>query len=189
MEIKNMERLPDKAQKALKPYTEKMVEILGDDVISIFAYGSVTGPGYDPRRSDINIAVVMRNNSIQKLEPSLKMLRAGLKKKITVPLFLTPAYINMSLDTFPIEFLGMKESCIVLFGEDILSGVEVKNEDLRRECEYQLKGKLLTLRQAYLEQALKRRALEKLIKISLRALFPVFRGALRIKREGIPPID
>ena len=189
MKLKNIDKLPVHAGKMLAPYLDKLLKIFMNDIISIIAYGSVTGAGYDPKRSDINIAVILKNTSCRELKPALKILRSGLKKKITVPLFLTRKYIDMSMDTFPIEFLEMKDTKLVLFGEDVLEEINAVDEDIRRECEYQIKGKLLTLRQAYLEQASKPKALERLIKEALRALFPVFRSVLRIKSKKSPSFD
>lgn len=189
MNIRNIEKLPRDAQKVLRPYLDKMLEVYGNDIIAIFAYGSVTSSAYDLKTSDINIAIVLKDTSLPALKPVLKTVKAGMRKRITVPLFLTPAYIKMSLDTFPMEFMNMKDTRLVLLGDDILADIAANNEDLRRECEYQLKGKLLTMRQAYLEQAKSRKELEKLIKVSLRALFPVFQSMLRIKRAAPPPAD
>ncbi len=189
MEIKELEKLPVSARNALRPFLGELFKAYGDDIVSVFAYGSVTGADYNPKTSDINIAVVLKDVSLAILKPALKTVRAGLRRKITAPLFLTPSYIKMSLDTFPMEFMAMKESRRVLFGEDVLADIDVSREDLRRECEYQLKGKLLTIRQAYLEQGLNRRALERLIKASFRALVPVFQNMLRIKRAESPPAE
>lgn len=189
MAMENIEKLPQDAQKVLRPYLDKMLEVYGDNIVAIFAYGSVTGPAYDPRTSDINIAIVLKNTSVRMLKPVLKTVKRGMRKRITVPLFLTPGYIKMSLDTFPMEFMNMKDTRLVLLGDDVLADITVNNEDLRRECEYQLKGKLLTMRQAFLEQARNRKELEKLIKMSLRALFPVFQSMFRIKGEKPPSLD
>ncbi len=189
MEIRNLEKLPERARKALAPFLEGLFEIYGDDILSVFAYGSVTGPDYCPKTSDVNVAVVLKNISLGKIKKALKLVKAGLKRKITVPLFLTPAYIKGSLDSFPMEFVDMKDTRLVFYGEDTLAGLEINAGDLRRECECQLKGKLLMIRQAYLEQALTRKGLERLIKASFRALIPVFRNVLRIKGESNPPLD
>lgn len=185
--IKNLEKLPIKAQPALKALVTELARIYGDDMLSIFAYGSVTGPDYDPRTSDINVGVVLNAISLNKLKLSLKVSRKAMRRKITAPLFLTPSYMKMSLDTFPIEFADMKDTRIVLLGQDTLAGIGIEKDDLRRECEYQLKGKLLTIRQAYLERAMDPRGMEKLVKMSFRALFPVLKGALRLKTDGPVP--
>lgn len=187
MEMRNLEKLPENARNALKPFLEELFKTYGEDLVSVFVYGSVTGPDYNPKTSDINLAVVMKEVSIEKLKASMKAIRRASSKKIAVPLFLSPSYIRMSLDTFPVEFMGMKDSRCVIYGEDVLADIEVEKEDLRRECEYQLKGKLLTIRQAYLEQASSRKGLERLIKASFRALIPVFQGVLRIKKGSDIP--
>ena len=184
----NLEKLPEKAQKVLKPYMGKLLEIYANDVLSIFAYGSVTSGDYEPRTSDINIAVVMKELSVHTLKRSLGLVRSGIRKGITAPLFLTPDYISMSLDAFPIEFMNMKDTRLVLLGGDILADITVSEGDLRKECEYYLKGKLIALRQAYLERALNLRSLEGLLKAALKSLIPVFRNMLRIKTKTAPPV-
>lgn len=187
MSIRNIEKLSPQAGKTIKPFIEGLLDIYGDQIRSIFAYGSATGSDYVPGVSDINLAVIMDKVLIDGLKPALDLVKKGMKKKIVAPLFLTPDYIERSMDTFPMEFLEMKDSRQVLFGEDLLENIRAEKEDIRRECEYQLKGKLLTIRQAYLEQAMNRKGMETLIKRSVKALMPVFRGVLRIKdHEDIP---
>jgi hypothetical protein len=189
MNIQNLDKLPADVQKILKPYLDELLKAYGEDIVSIFVYGSVTGPDYNPKSSDVNLAVVLKDVSLEKLKPMLKTVRQGMRRKVTAPLFMSPSYIKMSLDTFPMEFMSMKDSRLVLFGDDILADISANKEDLRRECEYQLKGKLLMIRQAYLEQALNRKGLEGLIKSSFRALMPTFQSVLRIKIGETPPVE
>ena len=85
MNILNLEKLPVNARNVLRPFLEEMVEIYGEDIVSVFAYGSVTGPDYDPKRSDINVAVVLKEISFWKLKPALKTVRTASRRKITAP--------------------------------------------------------------------------------------------------------
>ncbi|MCK5160815.1 MAG: hypothetical protein KAQ99_04495, partial [Candidatus Aureabacteria bacterium] len=48
-------------------------------------------------------------------------------------------------------------------------------------CEQQVKGKLIRIRQAYLEVGLKKKGLESLLKESLNSLIPIFRNLIRLK--------
>jgi hypothetical protein len=75
---------------------------------------------------------------------------------------------------------------LVLYGEDILSGIRVDLKNLRYQCEEQIKGKLVRIRQAYLEVGLKKKGVEALLKRSLSSLLPVFRNVLRLKGEDPP---
>ena len=66
-------------------------------------------------------------------------------------MFLTRDYVLNSLDVFPIEFSEIKDQYKVIFGDDIFKDVEIPSKDVRLLCEQQVKGKLLHLRQAYVE--------------------------------------
>lgn len=188
MELNNIEKIPLEYRGILEKFVSNFVNLYGEEIVSIFLYGSAATPDYNPKTSDINIAIVLKNISFKKLKASLKIIKTGRKHKITVPLFLTREYIKMSLDTFPMEFMNMKDSRCVVYGEDVLSDISADKEDMRRECEYQLKGKLITIRQAYLEQALNRKGLQSLMKTSLRALIPVFQSVLRLKQGYVSAV-
>jgi len=181
MSIDKINDLPESVQKALNPYVAGLAEVYGTELISAFVYGNATDSDYNPKMSDINLAIVLEDVSIPNLKKSLKYVKKGIRQKVLAPLFLTQDYMKMSLDTFPMEFMDMQETSVILCGEDVFKDLNFNMEDLRRECEYQLKGKLLTIRQAFLEQSLNRKGLEKLIKNAFRALMPVFRSTLKIK--------
>jgi hypothetical protein len=91
-----------------------------------------------------------------------------------------------SLDTFPIEFLEMKEHNVLIYGEDVLSGISIDLKHLRFICEEQIKGRLIRLRQGYLEIGQRRKGIEALIKDCFTGLLPVFKALLRIK--GVPAL-
>jgi len=49
-------------------------------------------------------------------------------------------------DVFPIEYLDMKDGHKLLYGRDFLSEINVSDANLRHECEFDLRSKLLKLR-------------------------------------------
>jgi len=179
--IINDEKLHIGVQKKFIPYLKTMSDIHGDNLISVFVYGSAAGENYIPKISDINSAFVFKDLKFSTFKSSLNVISKGIFKKIAAPLFLTKGYINSSLDVFPIEFLDMKENHILLYGEDILTGLEIKGEHIRLFCEQQIKGKLIRIRQAYLEVGLKKKGLEALLKESFNSLTPIFRNLIRLK--------
>lgn len=188
MGVRNLEKLHGSAQGVLKPFLEELIAVYGGEIISIFAYGSVTGQDYIHKSSDINISVVMEDVSPVNLKRCLAAVKKAMRNKISAPLFLSPSYVKMSLDVFPLEFTNIKDTRVILSGEDILSGIQIKREDIRKECEAQLKGRLLTIREAYLEQALDRKGVEHLVKASLKGLIPVFRGLVTLSAADGAPI-
>ncbi|MFH1868084.1 MAG: hypothetical protein ABH843_03845 [Candidatus Omnitrophota bacterium] len=183
--FKNIEKLTDEARKNFLPYAKEMLNIHKDNILSIFIYGSSASGDPMPGTSGINSTIVFKALGFLQLKDSLRVVDKGIRKRIAAPLFFTPEYINSSLDTFPLEFLEMKENNTVIFGEDLLADIEINASHIRFICEEQLKGKLIRIRQAYLEIGLRSKGIEVLIKESLGSLFPVFRGLLRLK--GIKP--
>ncbi|MFH1317820.1 MAG: hypothetical protein ABIH71_02245, partial [Candidatus Omnitrophota bacterium] len=179
--IINEDKLRIEVTNKFIPYLKTMFDIHGDNLVSVFVYGSATGENYIPKVSDINSVFVFKKLEFAIFRSSLNVISKGIPKKIAAPLFLTKDYINSSLDVFPIEFLDMKENYILLYGEDVLSGLEIKGEHIRLFCEQQIKGKLIRIRQAYLEVGLKKKGLEALLKESLNALIPIFRNLVRLK--------
>jgi hypothetical protein len=186
--LKNLEKLPKEVEKILKPYCEEMVKIHKENLLSMLVYGSAVGRDFISKKSNINLVFVFNNLKREDLDKSLKLVNKGRRKRIIAPLFLTDEYMRSSSDVFPIEFLEMKENHILIYGEDFLERLEISRENLRLQCEQQLKGKLIRLRQAYLEIGKNRKAIMQLIWESFTSFIPVIRNLLRLK-EGIVLYD
>jgi len=67
------------------------------------------------------------------------------------PLLLTRDEFAGSLDAFPIEYGSIIDSHRLLFGANPFGGLEIRDEDLRRACEVQVKSLLVHLREDYIE--------------------------------------
>jgi hypothetical protein len=183
--LKNLEKLPGGVRKKISPYMEGLLKAHGENIISIFIYGSAASGDFIPGVSGINSAVVFNDLKFEQLKKSLHQVGSGIRKQIVAPLFITREYIKTSCDTFPLEFLEMKENHLIIYGKDLLQDLEVRTDHIRFVCEEQLKGKLIRIRQAYLEIGLRKKGMEALVKESLDSLFPVFKGLLRLK--GVAP--
>jgi len=187
-DFKNIDCLPEALRKPMRAYLQELVTLHNGNIISINVYGSAVGSDYVKGKSDINTLVVFKDLEFTDLKKSLKLISGGISKKITAPLFLTRRHIETSLDVFPVEFLDLKDAHVLLYGEDILSQLDITDSNLRFVCEQQIKGKLIRLRQAYLEVGLKKKGIEALLKESFRSLMPIFRNCLRLK--GVtPPLE
>lgn len=188
MEKLNWEKVREEVRKLLEPYLERLIDIHRDNIISVNLYGSATGSDFSSKTSDVNLLIVFKELKLPDLKKSLPIVSRGIKKKIAAPLFLTRKHIKTSRDVFPIEFLDMKENHLCLYGKDVLATIAISDKHLRLFCEEQIKGKLIRLRQGYLEIGLRKKGIEALMKESLYALIPAFRNLLRLK--GItPPVD
>ena len=186
--LRNLDKLARDVTRKIVPYVHALLALHREHVVSVVVYGSATGCNYVPQVSDINLAFIVRYFDFEIFKDSLKIVSKGLPAKITAPLFLTRAYIESSLDIFPVEFLDIKENHVLIYGEDVFSTLEIKAEHLRLFCEQQVKGKLIRLQQAYLEVGLKKRVVKILLRNSLNSLIPIFRNLIRLKGQQ-PAID
>ena len=161
--------------------------LFGDDLTSIILYGSATGRDYRPGKSDINLLIVLSEEGIERLDNAFEMVSSWQKRKVAIPLFLTELYVESSIDVFPIEYLNFQRNHILVYGKDILKELSFSSELVRLQCEREIKGKLLLLREGFLETAGKGRPLRGLIGQSLQAFVAIFDALLYLKEKEIPP--
>ena len=185
-ELINLKGLPEEVKKLMEPYAKNLIELLDDNLCSIAVFGSATGEDFIPKKSNVNLLVVLKEVELTHLKKCFKLVAQGRKKGIVAPLFLTRRHMETSSDVFPVEFLDMRDSHQIIYGESIFEGLDIGTENLRLECEEQLKGKLIRLRQVYLEVGANAKAISAVAVESLTSLIPVFRGMLKLAGEEPP---
>lgn len=185
-QVKNMTKIPENPKDIFVPITQDYRKVFGNDLVSLIMYGSAAGGSYIQGKSDINLLVVLTEAGMDKLADVLDTVQAWKKRHVAVPLVMTRDFMESSLDSYPIEFLNMKNSHILIYGENVLEPLIFKPEDLRLQIERELRGKLILLRQGYLETEGKTRALKKLIANSFTAFISIFKALLYLKHEKAP---
>ena len=182
----NMAKIPDQPQDIFVPLTQDYSKVFGNELVSLILYGSAAGGHYIRGKSDINLLVVLTAAGMDKLADVLDTVQSWKKRRVAVPLIMTRDFISSSLDSYPIEFLNMKNNHILIYGENILNSLNFKPEDLRLQIERELRGKLILLTQGYLEAQGKARLLKKLIANSFTAFISIFNALLYLKQEKAP---
>jgi len=153
-------------------FIDALKEEIGDEIISALVYG------------DGECLVVTENLDFSILK-RISKITLKFNRDINFPLFLKRSGITNACDVFPLEFINMKVDYRVIYGEDILGGLTFKREDVARELEFELRTKLITLRQGFLS-ANSDDAVRALIKRAVPTMRPVCAGLLFIKNQEIP---
>ena len=156
------------------------------DLISVIVHGSATGKEFDPKRSDINMLIVLNSMTLPMIEKSRQLQEKWMAKRFARPLFMDKEYITHSLDSFPIEFFTMRERYIVVYGEDVFKDLRIENRHLRLQAERELKGKWLHLLQEWPAVQKRPRLLSRLIQVSMSDFSVIFRVLLHLKLLPIP---
>ena len=161
-------------------------EVFGDGLKSIILFGSAARGTYRPGKSDINFMIVLSDEEIENLDRAFSVVTKWRKKNVAIPLFLTEHYVESSLDVFPIEYLTFRNTHELVYGVDILKELVFEGEHIRLQCEREIKGKLLLLREAYLETSGKGRALKEVIAQSLPAFMAIFEALVYLTGKDVP---
>lgn len=159
---------------------------LGEKLLSFMVYGSAAVGDYQPGRSDINTLLVLEDLELAVLDRVRQAWQGLRRQRLAAPLLMTPEHIQTSADVFPIEFLEIQEKHRVLWGEDFFKTLRIDSRNLRHELEHEVKGRLIRLRQSYLELGPRSARLPDLLKAAHNANFAAFRSALRT-RNITPP--
>lgn len=171
----------------LRPFLAETLAEYGGNIHSIHVLGSALTDDYIPGTSDINSIFVLREMDLGFLETIAPRGKKYGKKRIAAPLIMTPEYIESSLDVFPLEFLSFRLIHRTVYGEDILSGIEIHPKDLRHQCERELKVKLIGLRQGYISSMGDRKTLTEGFVRSITGYMPLFRGIILLLGKE-PPV-
>lgn len=128
----------------LTPVITDLQRIYGDRLEAVVAYGW-------PEHGLVPSLVLVTSISIDDLHACAARTASWRRAGARTPLLLTPSEFSRSLDAFPIEYGAILDRHEVVFGRNPLEGLSVRQEDLRRACEVQVKSHLLHLREDFLE--------------------------------------
>src|SRR5262245_37906126 len=108
---------------------------LGSEFLACYLTGSVLRVGFDPRHSRINLLVLARTLPLPLLDAVTDAIPAEDRKGPAFdPLLLTETQVRQSLDAFPIEWIEIQETHLLLEGNDLLAGLDVPRNNLRLQC-------------------------------------------------------
>ena len=147
--------LPKAVEHEFKEFCRAIQDIYDEQVKSIIVYGSVARKEYFPERSDINVLIVVENADLDTLRKGVDAIHKARESCKVTPFFLTSEDIDTSRDVFPIKFYDMLDAYEVVYGHDVLQGMEIDDGNLRLELEQEMKILMLELRQFYMQRAKK----------------------------------
>lgn len=173
--------LPEHISKKIGIFLNNLKLSFEDNLISVILYGSSVSGEFNEKNSNVNLLVVLNKIDINDLDKIRFLLKKYSFNNFT-PLFLTEEQIYTSLDTFPMEFLDMKESYLCLYGKDELKEIYIDSQNLRFQCEQELKSKLILLRLQYIKINPKNKdELYELLYRNLNSVLHILRNIIRLR--------
>lgn len=137
-----------KFKEVIDDFSSKLTTEIGSHVKSLYLFGSIMiQEDFHFGISDINTFIIFKdetdNNVISKTSEIYKKYR---KFPFSIPLMLKESEVLEAKDVFPVEFIEIKEKNVLLHGEDFLKGIEFSLTDIRKQCEAEIRAKIIGLR-------------------------------------------
>ena len=157
----------------------------GRNLASVILYGSAATDDVAPKKSDCEILIALHEIRPEDLRNAHAALREWHRMGNPTPVYFTVSELQNACDVFPIEFSQMEAARKVLYGTDVLAGLEFSQQNLRHETEFELRSNLIRLRRQYIAASTSVDGLMKLMADSLTGFATVFRAVLML--HGVNP--
>jgi predicted nucleotidyltransferase len=173
-------------EKQIGEFVERLKQAAGANLESVVLYGSAVGGDYDPDYSNINLMVFLKETALEKLLAIAPAVEEWVRKKRHAPLLITRDELERSADVFAIELMDMKSQHRVLFGPDFVASLKIPMHLHRAQLEYELREKLILLRQRLLIEARDEKRTWELMIRSVSAFATLFRHAVIAQGQPVP---
>ena len=145
---------------------------LRENLVSVIRFGT------EGEKNNILIVTkILKFRDLEKIKP---VINKYAKRTKIVPVLFTEKGLIDGADVFPLEFLDIKHPHEVKFGKDVIEKIKFEKKYVRRQVEFELRSKLIHLRENYL-WIKKSKDLRKLLKSAIPSVMPLFYGLLFLK--------
>jgi predicted nucleotidyltransferase len=158
----------------------------GDNLASIVLYGSAAAGDHVELRSDYNLLIALHRITPEDLRVAQAPMREWQRLGHPLPVYFTVEELSDAADVFPIEFHQMANARVVLYGRDPFEFVQLSDENLRHQTEYELRSKLIQLRRLYIPASTSVDKLGNLMNESLASFAALFRAVLLLFGRPAP---
>ena len=135
-------------EKLTEGFLSRLLRADGPNVETVILFGSTARTGsFDTDHSNINLLCLLRATPFSALHAIAPVMEWWRQQKQPAPIVVTRAELERSADVFSIELLDMQATHKVLYGDDALGAISVPRYWHRAQIEYELREKLILLRQ------------------------------------------
>ena len=169
-------------------FATQVTDALGPRLGSLLLYGSAARHPNEAA-SAMNTLLLVRDGRAMESELFAKLaapVRSWIAAGHPPPLMMTDQEWRESSDAFPIEYEDIREAHRLLAGRDPWSGIIVRREDLRRQLEHELMGKLMHLRQSFAAYWNDPKRLADVVRETQSSFLAMLRAALRLAGRKAP---
>ena len=175
------------AEKQITDFVNGLKLAAGVNLECVALFGSAASEEFHADYSDINMLCVLRELSAPVLAALAPAIVGWTKRKFPAPLIFSRKELEQCADVFAIEMLDIGQRHRILYGEDIFSRMNVPMDRHRVQLEHELRTKLLTVRQSYVQAAGDDKRVRRLMLDSISVFSTLFRHTLIAMGEQPAP--
>ena len=170
----------------MEKFIDNLKNILQERLISVFMYGSKVKYSQELVKTDMNVMVIVKNLSGSDIRACSEIVNKWMKAKNPIPAFMDREEWFHSSDVYAMEYADIKAEHRILYGEDLISDLNVDPDNIRFQCEQETKNLLMRFRQFYLENAHSPKRLKDSFVPLAKTCNAIFKAILRVKFTDIP---
>jgi predicted nucleotidyltransferase len=137
-------------ERILQDWVKELKQVLGTNLVSVILYGSTVRNEHVPARSDVNLMLMFKKIDLGLLTNIKKLTHRRLRKQMPHLVFWTEREFENAWDVFPLEFEDIKENHQCLLGKNPFLKRKVDKRHMRYQLEFELRSKLLNIRDTWL---------------------------------------
>ena len=172
-----------KAIQSADEFGRQVAAALGGRLVSLLVYGSAVRADARGSTNTLLIADGVDERLLLALAPVVADWERGGHPP---PIILSDTEWHASADAFAIEYEDIRAAHRVVAGRSPWNGVSVEREDVQRQLEHELVGKLIRLRQGYVGALEDGRRLTQVVVASISGFLTMLRTTLRLAGTPVP---
>ncbi len=170
--------------KSLDNFIEELKTKLGDNLVSVIAFGSQAN--VQDAKNNLNLMIVTNTLNAENLYEISKPVKTWIKAKNPIPVIMNNEEWYSSFDVYAIEYSDIKDNYRIIYGEDLVPSIPVNKYFLRLECESEMKSLLLKYKNNFLLNIKSDREMKKVLAHVIKTLLVIFRAVLRLHDRPVP---
>ena len=172
--------------KSVEDFGQQVAAALGGRLVSLLLYGSAARGGPGAARASINTLLICDGVDARLFATLAPLVAAWERGGHPPPIVFSETEWRASADAFAIEYEDIRATHRLVTGRDPWPGVSVRREDVQRQLEHELVGKLVRLRQGYIGALDDGRRLTQLVAASTPGFLTMLRTTLRLAGTPVP---
>lgn len=168
----------------LDNFVEELKNKLGDNLISIIAFGSQAN--VVDAKNNLNLMIVTDFLNAENLYDISAPIKKWVDANNPIPVVMSKAEWFSSFDVYAIEYSDIKDNHRIIYGEDLVNYITINKYYLRLQCESELKALLLKYKNNFLLNIKSDREMRKVLNNVIKTLLVIFRAILRLHDREVP---